>query len=144
MINFSSKGKVHHSSSTRTKAKSTPEKPSPSKKALSHSPLKKSGWHNIFETSKAMLCFSPRSINCRDIIVKFAQPSFWQTFGLFTTPSFDTPFKLRQLFGVTSKREIPFLVESAIMTGQSVSEYVNLHRQDGVALSCPVILLCAV
>lgn len=93
-------------------------------------------WHNILEVLRARLSFCPRDPHYSEVMIQDAAPAFVRAFGLSMEPP--PPFSV--IFGKTTIREFQTQVERALLTGQTIMKYVNLHRADGAVLSCHVVI----
>ena len=102
---------------------------------------KSTSWGNIFEVSKIRISFSPRDLDFNQVRIRSVSPAFTSTFGfdMGHAQADEEGFRpLSVLFGKSTNRDFPFLVENTLLTGQSAMEYVNLYRSDREVLSCHV------
>jgi len=105
--------------------------------------VKSTSWANIFDISKARISFSPRDLEFNEVRIRSMTPVFASTFGLdseLLNAEEDSFRPMSVLFGKATNREFPFLIESALLAGQTVMEYVNFYRSDGEVLSCHVTI----
>jgi hypothetical protein len=98
--------------------------------------VKTTSWSNILEALRAHLCFSPRALHFSEVVIQDASPAFAKAFGIPGNVS----VPLSTIFGKSTAREFQSFVERAMLVGQTIMKYVNLHRADGAVLSCHVVV----
>lgn len=105
--------------------------------------VKPRSWTSILDICRARISFSPRDLEFNQVRIRNMSPNFAATFGLDTElwNSDEEGYRpMSTLFGKSTYREFPFIVESTLLAGQSVMEYVNFYRSDGEVLSCHVTI----
>ena len=123
---------------------SSVQKIKPSKAgAAKEKAAKPRSWTNIMDLCRARISLSARDLDCNEVRLRNMSPSFAATFGLDTEllNSDEQVYRpLSTLFGKSTYREFPFIVESTLLAGQTIMEYVNFYRSDGEVLSCHVTI----
>jgi hypothetical protein len=94
-------------------------------------------WHGetIFPSIKLLIAVSTRGVHGPEIYVRHAQPQFYSTFQF--TPS-DFPMLFSDILSKENDRSIVRAFELAMVTGRSVSDYLNLRDKNNISLSCHI------
>lgn len=111
--------------------------------AVKDKAAKPRSWANILDICRARISFSPRDLDFNQVKIRNMSPNFAATFGLDAEllNSDEEGYRpMSTLFGKSTYREFPFIVESTLLAGQSTMEYVNFYRSDGEVLSCHVTI----
>ena len=97
-------------------------------------------WPNIFTLFKITTCIEPLNISNPNLMVKYAQDEFFETFG-YTRDELNS-FSFSKLSGDATSRNVLSRITIAILMGKNSVEYINLYKKDGTVLSCHVSIQC--
>lgn len=105
------------------------------RKTISISSPDANPWTNIFAQSKLVVSIETRNpANCQ-IMIHFAQTDFFENFG-YSTAQF--PMPLSSLYGNATIRYNAHRLQNSILMSKDSSEYQNLYKENGCALSCHI------
>jgi hypothetical protein len=84
---------------------------------------------------KLLIAVSTRGVHGPDIYIRHAQPQFYSTFR-FTPSDFSMSFS--DIVSDENDRNTVRAFELAMVTGRSVSDYLNLRDKNNIPLSCHI------